>query len=177
MSKVKSTEELLQIAGATASKVLETETARSLPLATKSFLNLRIVVLYYRESVIPGEEIVYPPHYIMVLDARSGKIIRFEPCTPRDLGVNKREGVPEQGFGLDPNMSPDEFWGRIDRFLEISPIIWQAFDSGKRKFNPKTTGFIKEYYSIFWKILKKPLLPYYSAVAKDFLKWLENFSK
>ena len=175
--KIWSARELLEIAGATSSQVLPDETARSLPLATRSGSSVTVVILYYKESVIPREEIVYPPHRIMVLDAVSGEILRFERCSPRDLGVNKPAGVPEEGFGLDPEMSADEFWEKVDRFLDLSQIVWEVFALGTTTVDWKTAIVLREYYSLFRQIAKKPLMPYYQAVAKDFLDWLSRMSK
>jgi hypothetical protein len=59
----------------------------------------------------------------------------------------------------------------------LSPLIWEAFDSGSTNFNVPTTTIIKEYYTLFKKIVATPLLPYYHAVAPDFFKWLEAVTR
>jgi hypothetical protein len=175
MEKIKSARELLEIAGATSSQVLPDEIAETLPMASKSAHNLYVIILYYRE--IPRKELIYPPHYMMILDAVLGKVVRFEPCTPDSIGVKKPVGIPEEGYGLDPNMSAREFWEKTDRFLDLSKTIWQIYISDNMKMDSQTKNIIKEYYSIFEKIAKKPLLPYYHAIASDFLDWLSRNSK
>ncbi len=175
--KIRPARELLEIARATSSQVLPFQTARSLPLATRSGSTVKVVILYYKESVIPKKEIVYPPHHIMVLDSVSGEIVRFESCSPKDLGVNKPAGVPEEGYGLDPEMSADDFWEKVDRFLDLSRTVWEVFALGTTTVDWKTAIVLREYYSLFRQIAKKPLMPYYQAVAKDFLDWLNRMSK
>ena len=177
MDVLKSARELLEIAGSTVSKVLPDETAESLPVATKSGTAIQMVILYYDESMIPGKEIVYPPHHIIVIDTSSGKIIRFDSCTPSKLGVDKPADIPEEGFGLDPKLSADDFWKKRDRFLELSPIVWKLFKLNPAKSDSKAIQIIREYYSIFKEIAKKPLIPYYHAVARDFFKWLDLMTK
>jgi len=176
MNTLKSARELLEIAGDASSKVLSDETAESLPLATKSGSTVRIVILYYKESMRPGEEIMYPPHHIMIIDAESGKIVSFKPCSPSELGVNKSLDVPEKGFGLEPQMNSTEFWRKTDHFLELSQIVWITFALGTIP-DSQTVAIIREYYSLFKQIAKKPLLPYYKAIAPDFLNWLSQISK
>ncbi len=79
--------------------------------------------------------------------------------------------APIEGFGLDPNMTSDEFWNLTDRFFEISPLVWKMY---KNESTLKKMDIIKEYHAIFRRIAKAPLIPYYEAVAPDLFDWLSN---
>ncbi len=178
MNQLLSVQELLTIAGRTSSRTLPVETATTLPLATMSEGKLRVVILYYKESFLPGrDKKIYPPHHIMILDPLTGAVIRFGECKPKDFGLERKPDEPEMGYGLDPKMSGDEFQAKKRRVLEISPAVWEAFASGGAPVDAKTRAIVKEYYDIFKQIAKKPLAPYYHAVAQDFFDWLEKVTK
>jgi hypothetical protein len=178
MNQLLSVQELLTIAGRTSSRTLPVETATTLPLATMSEGELRVVILYYKESFLPGrDKKIYPPHHIMILDPLAGAVIRFGECKPKDFGLDRKPDEPEMGYGLDPKISGDEFQAKKRRVLEISPAVWEAFASGGVPVDTKTRAIVKEYYEIFEQIAKKPLVPYYRAVAQDFFRWLEAASK
>jgi hypothetical protein len=175
--KIRTVKELLEIAGKKVSKVLPIETARNLPVVTREQNHLNMIILYYKESTIPNEQTMYPPHYFIAIDIVTGKVLRFEPCAPKDFGMDKSANVPEQGFGLDPQMTGDEFWDKTDKFLDLSSAVWEVFDSGCNSLGSREVAVVKEYYGIFKRIAKKPLLPYYHAVAQDFFDWLEKVTK
>ncbi len=178
MNRLLSVRELLVIAGRTSSRALPVETATSLPMATMSEGRLQVVVLYYKEISRPGKERkTYPPHHIMTLDPTTGEVIKFTECTPKDFGLDQRSNEPEIGYGLDPKMSGAEFQSFKRRFQEISPAVWELFGSGRATLDMNAKVLTKEYHTIFLKIAKKPLIPYYKAVATDFFNWLDKVTK
>jgi hypothetical protein len=178
MNRLLSVQELLTVAGQTSSRSLPIETATTLPIATMSEGKLRVVILYYKEISRPGtDKKMYPPHHIMVLDPSSGEIIKFEECKPKDFGIDRKPDQAEMGDGLDPKMPGDEFQTKKRRLLEISPSVWEAFASGSTSVDGKSLATVKEYDEIFKRIAKKPLLPYYHAVATDFFEWLAKVTK
>jgi len=61
--------------------------------------------------------------------------------------------------------------------LELSPTVWEAFAIGRIALDPATDAVVKEYYGLFKEIAKKPLIPYYKAVATDFFSWLDKVTK
>lgn len=140
------------------------------PVVTRKDSKLQYITFVYFLS-LPGEpEQVSPPHRLIVLDPTNGAVLRDLPCTPKSLGVNKPADVWEESH---VSMT----WDDLARFKELSPLIWEAFDSGGTKFNVPTTTLIQEYYTLFKKIVAAPLLPYYHAVAPDFFKWLEAVTR
>jgi hypothetical protein len=168
----KSAEEILYIAQK--SYGIHAGVAESLALPTKIGQKVHIVVLYYREGMRPGEEIIYPPHHKITIDAATGKVVENRPVTPRDLGVSKDPGAATEGFGLDPAMTADAFWDFYDRFINISPAVWEIFKTGETQLSDQDLEVIKEYNAIFLCIAKTPFLPYYKAVASDFFDWLSR---
>jgi hypothetical protein len=169
--------EIAGIAEAAYADGLSTGMARSLPVAYSKNSRLQIVILFYREPAIKDVERMYPPHHIVAIDPTNGQVMKNGPCTPKMFGFDQAVAAPTQGFGLDPGVSADVFWERYDRFMEISSVVWKAYASGSSDLTQQSTQIVREYYEIFNKIAKKPLLPYYRAVAPDFFKWLEKVAR
>ena len=158
-------------------KGLMTGMAIALPIATKKKSKLQIIVLLYTESTKRGDETIYPPHHIVAIDPTNGKVLRNEPCTPQMFGLNQAVGIPVVGFGLDPGLSAEVFWKKQYRFMEISSEVWKAYASGTPHLPQESAQLVREYAAIFNMIAKKPLLPYYQAVAPDFFKWLDGVAQ
>ncbi|MFQ5570018.1 MAG: hypothetical protein ACE5G0_10110 [Rhodothermales bacterium] len=175
--KMLSAHELSAVSGSTVINVIPEPTAEALPLATRRGRRVQVVFLYYEESMVPGEEVLYPPSYILVLDASTGEVVRFEACSPQTLGVEARADQATVGFGLDPTMPASEFWNLTDRFLDISAIVWAAFAEDASQYDPETLAYIEDYRRIFERIAKVPLVPYYKAVAPDFFRWLDEVTR
>jgi hypothetical protein len=147
-------------------------TALPLPRAVRPDRPLRVVVLYYREGMRPGEETVFPPHHQVTLDATTGRVLESTPVTPAALGVARDPGVPTRGFGLDPAMTASEFWERTDRLMELSAPVWALYATGASALDEGNRNLVAEYETCFRRIAKAPLLPYYEAISGDFLAWL-----
>src|SRR5262245_47543989 len=62
--------------------------ARALPLPRISKGRLVAVFLCFRQPAIPGSEILYPPHQIIVVDAVTGLKVLVKPCRPEDFASN-----------------------------------------------------------------------------------------
>jgi hypothetical protein len=162
------------IGAASASHQPRTGEAAALPLPRRAQAPhaLHVVVLFYREGMRPGEEIVFPPHRMVSVDPVTGSIVESRPSSPAALGVARSPGVPQRGFGLDPAMTASEFWQRTDRFMELSAAVWELYDDGATLLDPVSRGVVAEYDACFRSISKQPLMPYYEAIAKDFFQWL-----
>ncbi len=172
--RLKSAEEILYIAQK--GYGIRSGDAMTLPMPTKVGQQVYIIILYYREGMRPGQEIIYPPHHKVLINAASGKVIENSPIRPGDLGVPMAPGTATKGFGLDPKMTPDEFWNLFDRFYFISPTVWEIYQKGNNQLSAQDLKILQEYNSIFYRIGKKPSLPYYTAIASDFLNWLAEVS-
>lgn len=133
----------------------------------------QVVVLFYREGMRPGEETVYPPHHQVIVDAATGEVVESRPCTPAELGVAKAPGEPTAGFGLDPSMPVAEFWERVARFRDLSAAVWELYADGALSLDPASRALVDDYSTCLRRVAKAPLLPYYEAVAGDFLDWVE----
>ena len=66
---------------------------------------------------------------------------------------------------------------KLPRFDEISPAVWQLYDTRKEIIDPEEKAFIQEYRARFNEIAKKPLVPYLAALTPAFFRWLEAASK
>lgn len=144
--------------------------AQTLPLPTKKGETVAIVILYYNEPFHFGKEIVEPPHHKITIDAGTGEVIENHEVTPPDFGMSQANLEPAEGFGLDPNMTSDEFWYLVDRFYEISPRVWEMYKTQ----SVQNRDILREYHVIFRRIAKAPLVPYYKIVASDLFDWLSK---
>ncbi|NLI82870.1 MAG: hypothetical protein GX443_14440 [Deltaproteobacteria bacterium] len=175
MTSYKTASEIVGIAiGASG---ISTGDAHTLPVPSKENSKLEIIMLLYREPTRRGDERIFPPHQMLAIDPMSGTVLRNLPCNPKMFGIDQTAHIPYVGFGLDPSMSAEVFWNKYDRFMEISSEVWKAYASGASNLSPQSTELVREYQEIFNMIGKKPLLPYYRAVAPDFFKWLEHVTR
>lgn len=145
--------------------------ARAPLLPGKRDDSIHCIVLYYREGT-PGQEIVYPPHFIVRVDAATGDVVESRAVVPRDLGVSQEPRAPTKGFGLDPDMTGSEYRASKDRFMEISSPVWEIYATGVTTLHGQDADLVREYDTIYRRIAKAPLIPYYEAVAPDFFEWL-----
>ena len=58
---------------------------------------LHVVVFFYREAPVSGNEIVYPPHHMATVVATTGEIVESRPCIPKYFGVNRLRGPQSMG--------------------------------------------------------------------------------
>jgi hypothetical protein len=146
--------------------------AIALPLPSGSGQEIEITLLYYQEALDPTRELLLPPHFLVTVDPRAGKVLQGRACVPLDFGVEDEPEEPIEGFGLDPEMSAEVFWILRDRFYELSSPVWALYASGSTRLTLDEVAMIREYHSIFHNIAKAPLIPYYEAVAADFFEWM-----
>jgi hypothetical protein len=111
---------------------------------------------------------------MVTVDANSGETVESKACIPRDFDIDQDPADPTEGFGLDASMTPADYRSLKGRFLEISSIVWQIFAIGSTSLDSRNVELVREYRSIFRRITKTPLTPYYEAVASDFIPWLDE---
>ena len=170
----KSAHELQKIAGETASRVLPVETANTLPVPQRDDGNLVILILYYRESGRPNHRVVKLPDHAMQLDPVTGKVLRFWACRPEQVGI-ETPLRPVEGAGIRPGMDWEEFFHKRERFLAISPEVWEAYRSSAAKSSAAAT-VAREYWQLFLEITKAEVAPFYVAAAPDFFRWLRQIA-
>ena len=173
--RFKSAHELREIQGATASAVLPVEVAYTLPFPKKTEAGIMVEVLFYNEKGPPGQRVVSLPHYAMHLDPKTGIILRFWAIRPEEMGIVEPL-TPVPGAGIDPNLTSDEFFILRQRFLDISNVVWEAYASGKSEFEASAKAIIKEYETLFLRITKREVAPFYVASSPHFFNWLRTIS-
>ena len=140
---------------------------------------LAVTLFFYRTSIGGGKYKIFPPHHIMELDPVTGAVIQFRASTPRDFGISQPPNEPIYAIDFKPKPDPNakNFFAKAKRFDEISPTVWELYDTGKDNVDPGKRALIQEYRALFNEVAKKPLVPYYTALAPDFFRWLEAASK
>jgi hypothetical protein len=173
-NKFVSAHDLRNIAGSIARKVLPVEVAETLPVPRKDPKEgLVILILYYNEIGPPSRRIVKPPHHAMYLNPATGKVLRFWACDPEELGI-ETPLKPVLGAGIPAEMPKMEYVEKRQRFLDISPAVWEAFASGATQYPGEVRSMIHDYRSLFLHITKAEVAPFYVEAAPDFFHWLEQ---
>jgi hypothetical protein len=169
-----SAHDLKKIATKTAEEVLPDEDAQSLPFAHKDpKYGMVVMILYYRESGPPSKRVVNPPHHAMYLDPATGKVLRFWAATPDELGI-ETPVKPAAGPSARQGMPWQELFEKRQRFLDISPAVWEAFASGASQVPGETRAMLHDYRNLLFEITKPEVTPFYLEAAPDFFGWLDG---
>lgn len=163
-------EEIRVIAGKAASAVLPDEVAETLPVVTNTEHGVRVLVLYYRILGRPPQGRPTLPTHAMLIDGRSGKVERFWALAPGELGLTPPLA---KVAGAAADMSNiNTFIDRRNRFLELSPDVWLAFEARSASTDAATRAKVEEYWQLFKQITQPDIAAYYTHAAKDFFDWV-----
>lgn len=168
-----SVEKLREAAGRAASAVLPDEAAETLPVVTRTeHHGLSVLIMFFKMSGRPpAPPTVSPPTHAVWLDPRTGKVQRFRACKPEDLGLTEPlPKVPGAGEGIMDGM--EKFLERRDRFFELSPLVWAAFESDVVTLDEDMRETVAEYYALFLQIVIPEVAPFYTGGAADFFAWI-----
>jgi hypothetical protein len=165
-------EALREAAGRAAGAVLTIETARTQPVVTRTEHGVTVLVLFFPMSGRPpAPPRVRPPTHAMWLDGATAKVLRFWATSPEDLGFpDPLPQVPGAGEGITDPI--DTFLDRRDRWDELSPDVWRAFEAGATSVDAETRAKVAEYYALFLKIVIPEVAPFYTCGAPDFFGWI-----
>ncbi|MEZ4312216.1 MAG: hypothetical protein R3F14_29660 [Polyangiaceae bacterium] len=159
-----------EVAGRAASTVLPDEIDETLPVATRGESGVEVIVLFYAVKGPQSRPTVMLPSHAIRIDPRTGSVLRFWPCDPAELGLSGKL-TPVPGAGALP-ADVNDFLAARDRFLAISPDVWEAFEKGDTKVDQPTRDLVAEYYDLFLKITRAPVAPFYVGAARDFFDWI-----
>ena len=182
--RIKSLNELVSIAANSAGIVVPSGCSHAFPVPQRTPSNIRMISFLYRAPYnihLPNRGkamiAVYPPHKILIQDAHTGKVIRFADCEPRDFGIDHPvdRALLESVIDFKPE-GEDPFLRQKEMFMKISPEVWENYSRAGKVYAPSTAARIQEYKLLFNEVIPKPLIPYYRAVASDFLEWLDRVS-
>jgi hypothetical protein len=134
-----------------------------------------VVVLVFRQPARLGQERMFPPHRLSVLDPTDAAVRRAAVCRPADFGVDAAPDAPIDGFGLGP-VPPKEFTAANQRLAALSPRVWEIFADGG-PVTDEDRGVVREYATHFARVTYQPLLPYYAAAAPRFFSWLATAAR
>ena len=135
---------------------------------------LRVTAFWFKCVLVPKRPLVfYPPHRLLVLDPRTGDILRAKNVTPGEVGP---DFPPDQ-----PLPKVDHAWGyRWDaakpmfaRRDEIAPAVWLAF-AGASPVTPDVKSKALELQHLFRELEQPPLFPYYERVGAAYFDWVSG---
>jgi hypothetical protein len=175
-TRLKSAQELREIAGSIAAVSLPDEIADTLPVPRRVSGKRAVQILYYRESGPPERRRLTPPEQCLLLDAHSGQLLRFWACRPEELGIlPTTPAVP--GAGIRDGMTVDEYVEKEERLLAISRPLWQAFFEGAADEDAATRARALEYQQLFLETNDAEVAKFLVASAPDFFRWLAGGSR
>jgi len=148
--------------------------AAALPMPSGSGDEIRVTVMFYKEPIIPKHQLMEPPYYLVTIAPTTGDVVEARACLPSEFGVPEEPGVATEGFGLDPSLTGTEYRALKSRFFEISSDIWSIFATGSTRLSPDERALLREYRTIYKRIAKAPLKPYYESVASVFFEWMDH---
>jgi hypothetical protein len=172
-TEFKSAHDLRKVQAATSVGRLPREIAYTLPVPKKIESEMVILVLFYYETGPMNHRTVHLPERVMYLNPVTGEVQKFCAIRSEEVGI-KEPLTTVLGAGVDPMMTGDEFYDLRQRFLDISAEVWAAFASGKTEFETPKQAIIKEYESLFLRITKKEVAPFYVMSSPHFFKWLRT---
>ncbi|MBK8256698.1 MAG: hypothetical protein IPK82_29010 [Polyangiaceae bacterium] len=170
MATFLSAERIREIAGRAASTVLADEISETLPVATRGPAGVEALVLFYSVVGARGNARAKLPSHAMRIDPKTGSVIRFWACDPAEIGLGGSL-TPVPGAGALPDDVKD-FLDFRDRFIALSPSVWEAFEKGNTSLVQGERDRVAEYYDLFLKITRPPVAPFYVGAARDFFDWI-----
>ena len=146
--------------------------AETLPLPGREEEERVVTVLHFGQPCLQGKEIMYPPRQMTVVSLETKRVLRSEPCEPRTFGIEEDHLKRFTSFGLR-DVSAAEFWKAVETIRQISPRVWELYFRSPNRLAPDEESLLATYRASFRKTTYVPLLPYLSAVAGDFIAWVE----
>lgn len=150
--------------------------ASSLPIPKKSGPELVVVLFIFNAGAAKGQWVVSPPREVMELDPRMGAVLNVTKVTPQYFGIDHPTNVSLSEKEIKPG-GGGEYRKKLERFKELSPLIWEFYAAGHIGADPKSKAFVIEYRSLFRDVAKEYFIPYYKALSPDFFRWLEDASR
>lgn len=174
--QIKTAEEIRELSGRAASRVLSVETAATDPVPRYFNGTPVIQILYYPEYGDPGDPAISLPDHCMLLDPMTGKVIRFWHCTPSEIGIQSVV-PPVTGAGLRPGMTPREYSLKRERLRAISKPVWQAFFEGGIPNDSDARNIVREYHQLFLETTTTEVASFTVAAAPEFFQWLDTATR
>ena len=160
-------------AGKAASAVIPDEAGQTFPVP--KWLNGKpvIQILFYPTFGSVKGRVVALPDHCMLLDAVSGKVLRFWACTHSEIGLS--DGVsPVHGAGIRAGMSIDEHTVMRDRLMDISKPVWEAFFQRELTSDSSIRALVREYRLLFLQTTNGEVAEFTVAAAPEFFQWLDT---
>lgn len=146
---------------------------QSLPIPFPSPEGLRIAFLYCSSAIVePGKGLqLKQPGYIAFFIAETGAFDELKLFTPEEWGLPAEEGW--MGSYLTPaeRMDP-EFLTKLIRLWQRYDAILPSFAIAKTDVSAEVRKAATQFFRMFEDVTESALMPYYQAVAKEFLSWL-----
>ena len=148
--------------------------APGLPIAVKSEQGVVVLIFFLRSSGNPAAPNTSPPEFAVQLD-HSGAVLKTGPMTKQEVDSLRSASV-EPSVGTAETQSVDVYVARRNRFLDISPAVWSAFQSNANASDPAVAHLVSEYWSLFTTVTRSSDASFYLLSSPAFFAWIRNIA-
>lgn len=169
MSTFLPAQEIVTRIGASAGRSLSRAYASTFPcpLGQRAATTLRSV--FYLTGGPPRARVIELPSHLIDVDGTDGRVTRFAPCTPAEVGAAPLHPLP--GAGIDAPLPFDEYLRRRDRMYALAPTVWEAFSNADRR---SATPSAREFLSLLRAITITQVSGYMVGASPEFFRWLRE---
>jgi hypothetical protein len=143
------------------------------PIPVRLGSRVVLLVMYYKIQGPRGDCRIDPPHHAMHMDGETGRVLRFWPTKPEELGIHgPLKPVPGLG-GKEMDPVPEQLEKYAFRDAH-SPEVWAAYAAGRTDVDPATAAMVKQYRDTFFALTMDRVAPLYLAASPDYFQWLNT---
>jgi len=174
-NKVMRIREIIAVAGQHARGMpIETRVTRPIPVISDT--GLKIILLYYRGVIRPGEgTVISPPLLKMTLNANSGA---FESLveSPKELEPPTNAPIPDPPNLIKPG--PEVTWQELaveqQKLLDLYDVLLPGFAANAISPEPQQQRAAEEFNRLFDRLAEPPLRWYYLKTGSGFFSWVNR---
>ena len=171
------TAQLSRVTRIIASGPVSDQHRQSLPIPVLKPEGLFILFFYSPALARPKQPTnLWPPDYIMELNASTGKFKELKAVLPRDFGQTDTPETMIGSSGIPDGMSLEEYDRKETRLYEVYDILLPHFIAQKGSVVPDVALVAKEFKQLFPIISDPPSRRYYDAAGHKFFQWVDNIA-
>jgi hypothetical protein len=149
---------------------------QSYPIPVPGPKGLRVGLLYCPAAVVQPRQgmQLQTPVYLAFLDAETGQFEELKAVVPGEFGLKHAEGEVIGKYLSPPERLDAEFLGKQARLYQAYDQLLPGFAAGQPSVSPDVKKAAGEFKALFPQVTESALLPYYQAIGKAFLEWVNK---
>ena len=149
--------------------------APGLPFAVKSEQEVVVEVFFLRSSGNPTAPNTSPPEFSVQLD-RSGSVLKAGPIASQNVDA-LRSASADGTVGVAETQSVQTYVEERNRFLDISPAVWSAFELSASAHDPAVAKLVSEYWHLFPAVVRSSDAGFYLGSSPAFFAWVAETAR